>query len=355
MSESDKHSKTEQPTQRKLSEAKQKGSPPISRDMSATVSLLVSMIVLYALGGQMFSGLKENFRGTFAGMGKLTVTETSAYSLLLKQFLFMGEILAPFLLMVMIAGIVGVVIQGSVSLSAERLQLKFENLNPVTGFQRIFKKEAAVEGIKSIIKMLIVGYIAYRILRDEMDGMLYLTDTDITGIFYFIGHIAFKIVIHTCGVMIILAVLDLAFVKWSFIQNLKMTKEEVKKEAKDTDGDPQVKGKIKKMRYERAFRRLRQIIPTADVVVTNPTHYAVALKYDRNRMAAPIVLAKGMDHLAQRIKAMARENNVMLVENRFLARELYSGVKEGEEIPESLYVAVAEVLAYVYGIKGKMQ
>jgi flagellar biosynthetic protein FlhB len=154
--------------------------------------------------------------------------------------------------------------------------------------------------------------------------------------------------------MIVQAVLDLAFVKWNYLQNLKMTKEEVKKEAKDTDGDPHVRGRQKKLRYERAYRRLRQIIPTADVVVTNPTHYAVALKYDRNRMGAPVVLAKGVDHLAQRIKAMARENNVMLVENRFLARELYASVKEGQEIPESLYVAVAEVLAYVYGIKGTM-
>ncbi len=355
MSEADKHSKTEQPTQRKLSEARRKGSPPISRDMSATVSLLVSMVVLYALGGQMFSCLKENCRGIFAGMGKVTLTETSVYSLLLRQLLSLGEILAPFLLMVMFAGIMGVVVQGSVSFSTERLQLKFENLNPVAGFQRFFKKDAAVEGIKSIIKMIIVGYIAYRILRDEMDAMLYLTDSDTNGILNYISHIAFKIVVHTCGVMIILAVLDLAFVKWSYLQNLKMTKEEVRKEAKDTDGDPQVRGKIKKLRYERAYRRLRQIIPTADVVVTNPTHFAVALKYDRNRMAAPIVLAKGVDHLAQRIKEMARESNVMMVENRFLARELYANVKEGAEIPESLYVAVAEVLAYVYGIKGKMQ
>jgi len=355
MSEADKHSKTEQPTQRKLSEAKRKSSPPVSRDMSATVSLLVSMVVLYALGGQMLAGITENCRGIFAGMGKIAITEASAYSLLLRQFLSIGQILAPFLVMVMIAGIMGVVIQGSVSFSTERLQLKFENLSPLSGFKRLFKKEAAVEGIKSIIKILIVGYIAYRILRDEMDGILYLTDSDVSGIFSFISHIAYKIVIHTCGVMIVLAVLDLAFVKWNYLQNLKMTKEEVKKEAKDTDGDPQVRGKLKKLRYERAYRRLRQIIPTADVVVTNPTHYAVALKYDRNRMGAPVVLAKGVDHLAQRIKAMARENNVMLVENRFLARELYASVKEGHEIPESLYVAVAEVLAYVYGIKGKMQ
>jgi flagellar biosynthesis protein FlhB len=255
--------------------------------------------------------------------------------------------------MVMVAGIVAVVIQGGVSFSTEKLSFKFEKINPLEGLKRLANKEALVEAFKSIIKILIVGYVAYKILRDEMDAILYLTETDISGIFVFISHIAFKIVIHTCGVMIVLAVLDLAFVKWNYLQNLKMTKEEVKREHKDSDGDPQLKGKIRKLRYERAFRRLKNIIPTADVVVTNPTHFAVAIKYDRKKMAAPFVIAKGADHLALRIKALARESNVMLVENRFLARELYAEVKEGEEIPETLYVAVAELLAYVYGLKGK--
>jgi flagellar biosynthesis protein FlhB len=353
MSEADKHSKTEQPTSKKLDEARKKGSPPLSRDMTATVTLFVSIITLYGLGGHMLTTLRENSRDLLGNMGTFTFTTASIHNLLLKEFLSIGATLAPFLILVMVAGIVGVVLQGSVSLSTERLEVKFDKLNPISGFKRIFRKDSLVEAVKSIIKIGIVGFVAYRILRDEMDSILYLTESDVSGIFAFVSHISYKIVLHSCGVMIVLAVLDLAFVKWSYQQDLKMTKEEVKKEHKDSEGDPHLKGKIRKMRYERAFRRLRQIIPTADVVVTNPTHYAVALKYDRGRMAAPFVIAKGADHLALRIKAMARESNVVLVENRFLARELYAQVKEGAEIPESLYVAVAELLAYVYGLKGK--
>jgi flagellar biosynthesis protein FlhB len=353
VADTDKHSKTEQPTGKKLEEAKRKGSPPLSRDMSSTVTLLISMITLYTLGGYMLSSLKESSRALLGGMGEVVLTPTTVYNLLLSQFLSVGGILAPFLIMVMVAGVLSVVVQGGVSLSSERLAVKLENLNPINGMKRLMRKEAAVEALKSILKIFIVGYIAYKILRDEMNGIVYLTETDIQGILTFVSHISFKIVLHTCGVMIVLAVLDLAFVKWSYLQNLKMTKDEVKQENKDAEGDPHVKGKIRQMRYERAFRRLRQVIPTADVVVTNPTHFAVALKYDREKMAAPIVIAKGADDLALRIKAMARENRVMLVENRFLARELYAQVKEGHEIPETLYVAVAELLAYVYGLKGK--
>lgn len=353
MSEADKHSKTEQPTTKKLDEAKKKGSPPLSRDMTATVTLLFSIVTLYAFGGYMLNALKESCRSLLGGAGKAPVTPAFAQNLLETQVLSIGSILGPFMLLVLAAGIVSVVIQGGVSFSGERLAFQLDKLDPVKGMKRLMNKQAAVEAIKSILKILIVAYIAYRVLRDEMPAILYLTETDIRGIFTFVSHISYKIVVHTCGVMIILAVLDLAFVKWNYIQELKMTKEEVKKEHKDSEGDPHLKGKIKQMRYEKAFRRLRQIIPTADVVVTNPTHFAVALKYEREKMAAPIVIAKGADHLALRIKAMARERSVMLVENRFLARELYAQVKEGEAIPESLYVAVAEVLAYVYGIKGK--
>ena len=154
--------------------------------------------------------------------------------------------------------------------------------------------------------------------------------------------------------MLVLSALDLAFIKWRFIQSLKMTKQEVKEETKESEGDPQIKGKIRRMQFEQSRRRLKQVIPTADVIVTNPTHFAVALKYDRDKMGAPIVIAKGVDHMAQQIKAIARESKVMLVENRFLARELYAQVKEGQEIPEALYAAVAEVLAYVYSLKGKI-
>ena len=153
--------------------------------------------------------------------------------------------------------------------------------------------------------------------------------------------------------MFIISILDLMYVKWQYTDNLKMTKQEVKDENKEQE-NPEIKGQVKKMQYQIARRRMTKIIPTADVVITNPTHYAIALKYDRQRMAAPVVIAKGVDVMAQAIKKIAKESSITLVENRFLARELYDQVKENEAIPESLYAAVAEILAYVYRLKGKV-
>jgi flagellar biosynthetic protein FlhB len=199
-----------------------------------------------------------------------------------------------------------------------------------------------------------VAYVAYRTLRQETEGIVFLGGRDITEIIDSFGHIAFKLILHIGGILLVLGILDYFFVRWRFTQNIKMTKHEVKEESKETEGDPQIKRKMRSIHMERARRRYLQIIPTADVVITNPTHFAVALKYDRERMYAPVVIAKGADYLAQKIKEIARENKVMLVENRFLARELYAQVKEGEAIPEALYAAVAEVLAYVYGLKGKI-
>ncbi len=348
----DKHSKTEQPTGKKLHEARKKGSPPQSRDLTSTITLLVAMVSLYVSGGYMMSVLKKGSQAVLSGAGTYELTQAGIYMLMLKQFLNLAIILGPFMLMVILSGIVSCIVQGGASLSTERLSLKLDNLNPVNGIKRFFRKESIVESVKSFIKIFIVGFVAYRIMKDEVANVLFLTETDMQGLIEFVSHISFKIVLHTCGILLVLALLDFAFVKWQFIQNLKMTKQEIKDEHKESEGDPKVKGKIKRLQMEKAYRRLKQVIPTADVVVTNPTHFAVALKYDREKMAAPFVIAKGADHLAMRIKALAKDNDVMLVENKFLARELYAQVKEGEEIPESLYVAVAELLAYVYSIRG---
>ena len=240
------------------------------------------------------------------------------------------------------------------TLNGQKVTLSLDKLNPVSGMMRLFNKDAAVEALKSVLKLLVVGWMAYRVLRDEVVNLVYIVDSDITGILTFVSHISFKTVLHSCGVLLVLSIFDLAWVKWRFIENLKMTKQEVKQETKDSEGDPRIKGKIKQLQYAQAKRRMRKIVPTADVVITNPTHYAVALKYDRDRMSAPIVLIKAVDYMAQQMKEIAREHRVMLVENRFLARELYAQVEEGQEIPESLYAAVAEVLAYVFSLKGKI-
>jgi len=349
----DKHSKTEKPTQKKLDDAKKKGVPH-SRDLTSTVTLIASMVALYTTGGFIFSTLKATSTEILGSMGTFEVTESSVEMLLVKLSLVLLRVVAPFMVVVVLVGLCTTMLQVGFSINSERISFQLDKLNPVQNFGKLFNKDSLVEMAKAILKIVIVGYMSYKIMGDELDGIIYLTDTNLSGILELLKHLAFKLVIHTCGVLLILGAIDLAFVKWRFMERLKMTKQEVKDEHKESEGDPKVKGKIRQMQFQQAQKRLRKVIPTADVVITNPTHFAVALKYDRLTMAAPTVLAKGADHLAQTIKAMAREHNVMLVENRFLARELYAQVKEGEEIPEALYAAVAEVLAYVYSLKGKV-
>ncbi|WP_224983758.1 flagellar biosynthesis protein FlhB [Geomonas agri] len=347
----DKHSKTEKPTSKKISDAKSKGNVARSREMTSAVTLIAAMVALYASSGIMLKTLQGTMRDIFGGLATMEITPAGVHHLMIKEFANLGIMLTPFMLVCLVAGLGVEISQGGVNLSSEKLKFDLGRLNPVQGVGRLFNKDSLFEVAKSFIKMAIVGYMAYKILAEEMEGIIFLVDQDLQGILQFIGHIAFKIVLHTCGVLIILAVLDLAFVKWRFIDNLKMTKQEVKDEHKNTEGDPAIKGKQRQKAFQMARRRMRQIIPTADVVVTNPTHYAVALKYDRFKMSAPVVLFKGIDQMALQMKIVARENNVTLVENRFLARELYAQVEEGYEIPEGLFAAVAEILAYVYSLK----
>lgn len=354
MSAEDKDSKTEKPTGKRLEDARKKDAPPQSRDLTSIVTLFAAVFTLYYTGSYMFGTLRESSREILAGMGTYQVTEVGVYSLMLKLMGTMALVLGPYLLTVMAAGIAVNYAQGGIGFSWEKLSFKFEKLNPVNGFQKIFKKDSLVELAKSLLKIVIVGYVSYRVIRGQEDALSYMSDRDISDIFAFVGRLAFKIIVNSCEVLLVLAFLDLAFVKWSYLENLRMTKQEVKQENKDSEGDQQIKGKIRRLQFEQSRRRMMKIIPTADVIITNPTHFAVALRYDRDRMAAPVVIAKGADHLAQRIKAIAKENRVMLVENRFLARELYASVKEGQEIPENLYAAVAEVLAYVFSLKGRI-
>lgn len=323
--------------------------------MTSTFTLLAGMTCLYVFGNFMVGSITRHSQDLLGNLAGFEFTERNLYQLLLKTFLMIVLVLAPLVLTVIMTSIVANTTQdnGRLEMRWQRLAFKFDKLNPVSGFSRLFNKTAMVELIKSFLKLLVIGYIAYRVLRDEVQNITFLAEADISAIMAYVGHVAFKIVMHTCGVMLVISVLDLMYVKWQYIDNLKMTKQEVKDENKEQE-NPEIKGRIKKMQFQAARRRMTKIIPTADVVITNPTHYAIALKYDRERMIAPVVIAKGVDEMAQAIKKIAKEHQVTLVENRFLARELYDQVAENEAIPESLYAAVAEILAYVYRLKGKV-
>jgi len=327
----------------------------MSQMLTSSLTLLTGIISLYIFGSFMMDGLKQSTSKILSTMGVFQFTEANLYALLVKLFGIIVLLIAPLILTIIATAVVAKLIQdnGRFEFQTSRMKFSFSKLNPLSGFGRLFNKDALVEMLKSLLKLLVVAWIAYGVVRDEMQNIAFLAEADIQTIFNFVGHIAFKIVIHTCGILIVLGLLDMLYVKWQHNEKLKMTKQEVKDEHKESEGNPEVKGKIKKLQFQMARRRMIKIIPLADVVITNPTHYAVALKYDRQKMAAPIVLAKGADIMAEAIKKIAREHSITLVENRFLARELYDQVKENEPVPEALYAAVAEVLAYVYKLKGK--
>ena len=328
----------------------------MSQMLTSSLTLLTGMISLYIFGSFMMDGLKQSTSTILSTMDSFQFNEANLYALILKLFGTIVLLLAPLVITIIATAVLSKLVQdnGRLEFQTSRLKLSFSKLNPLSGFGRLFNKDALVEMLKSLLKLLIVGWISYGVVRDEMQNITFLAEADIQTIFDFVGHIAFKIVIHTCGIMIVLGLLDMLYVKWQYMEKLKMTKQEVKDEHKESDGNPEVKGKIKRMQFQMARRRMTKIIPLADVVITNPTHFAVAIKYDRQKMVAPVVLAKGMDIMAEAIKKIAREHGITLVENRFLARELYDLVKENEPIPEALYAAVAEVLAYVYKLKGKV-
>ena len=262
-------------------------------------------------------------------------------------------IVAPVMIAVVVIAILSNLMQVGFILSWEPLIPKFSKVNPIKGLGKLFSKQSLMELVKSCAKLAIVGVIAYWTVRGEMERFLTLGGLEVSGIALYILKVVLKIFLRVCVVMIFLAALDFAFQKWQFEEQLKMTKQEVKEEFKRSEGDPLIKSRIRRVQQEVARRRMMQEVPKADVVVTNPLHIALAVRYDSAAMNAPHVVAKGAEAIAERIKALAREHNIPIVENKELAQNLYKIVEIGDEIPSDFYQTVAEVLAYVYRIKGK--
>jgi flagellar biosynthetic protein FlhB len=233
------------------------------------------------------------------------------------------------------------------------MKLSLNKLNPITGMKKLASLKSLVELAKSILKITIVGGIAYAVVASEMQLFPSLIQTTVVDIMLFIARVAFKIFFYVCLAMIVLAVLDFVYQRWQHEKSLRMTKQEVKDERKQSEGDPKVKARIRRIQIEMAQRRMMESIPQADVVITNPTHLALAIQFDAKQMIAPRVLAKGAGFIAERIKEIAREHHVPIVEDKALAQVMYKMVEIGDDIPVELYRAVAEILAYVYRLKGQ--
>jgi len=354
MAEGDLQEKTEQATPRKRSEARKKGQVGKSREIPSVAVLLAGLSTLYLFGAYMYNHIKSVMQDTFSMI--------AAPNLNLAEFLAFGNIVIERLIVVVLPVMIAVFVTALLSnvlqigwlLSWESVTPKLSKISPIKGIQKLFSKQTLMELFKSLAKLALVGVIAYVTIKGEMDRLPSLADMEVQGILLYILKIVFKIFIRVSMAMIFLASLDFWFQKWQYEQQLKMTKQEVKEEFKRTEGDPLIKSRIKRIQYEIAKRRMMQEVPKADVVVTNPVHLAIALQYDTAEMGAPTVLAKGAGEVAERIKTLAREHHIPIVENRELAQNLYKMVEIGNEIPSILYHAVAEVLAYVYQLKKKV-
>ncbi len=264
----------------------------------------------------------------------------------------LGIIMGPLFLVSLTVGFLATVMQIGWLFTTQPLVPDLAKLDPIKGMGRFFSKRSLVEVVKSILKVLLIAWVSYKTVAGEFDEALLLGDMTVDQTIAFLGRTATLVMMKVCAIMIFLAILDYGFVRWEMEEKMKMTKQEQKEEMKDTEGDPHIKSKIRSIQQQMAKQRMMAAVPGADVVITNPTRIAVALKYDNQTMDAPVVLAKGRDLVAARIRELAREHDVPLVENPPVARLLHSKVEIGQTIPEELFKAVAEILAYVYSLKG---
>ena len=345
--------KTEQATPKRLQEMREKGQVAKSREVPSAAILIASLLIFYFLGSAMIKDIMELMEWSFANSARFELQSGNFNWMLLELFRKGLKIVTPLFVALMAVGLLSNIAQVGFLFSTKAIAPKFSKLDPLKGFGRMVSKQALVELIKSLFKVAVVGCVTYFTVKDELDQIIPLMDKEIWSIMTYIGSVCFKILLRTCWVLIVLAVIDYVFQKWDFMQEAKMTKQEVKDEFKQREGDPLIKSRVRQAQREMAKRRMMEAVPKADVVITNPTHLAIALEYNTQNMSAPQLTAKGSRLMAERIKAIAQENNIPIVENKPLARALFKGVEIGQEIPAIFYKAVAEVLSYVYQLKNK--
>ncbi len=349
--------KTEPASDKKLNDARKEGQVAKSRELGNAVGLLALFLILKNWAGQMGTQFLETFSYVYSRIPEMVVLVNGEITP--KLFASMiNQIIVRMLFIMLPVFAVGVVTAFVVDLvqvkwqpTSKPLAPKGNKLNPIKGFKRIFSKDRLFELFKSAIKLVMLGYLAYTTLRDEMTSLYILYDMTLLAAVRLFGNVAISLGIKISAYYLILGLADYLYQKWKFREDMKMTKQEVKDEWKNAEGDPKVKGKQKQRMQEASRRRMMQSIPQADVVITNPTHFAVAVKYDPAVAEAPYVLAKGQDFLAAKIKEEAKEHHIEIVENKPLARMLYYNVELGAQIPPELYQAVAEILAVIYNAK----
>ena len=351
MAEDSFQDKTEPASPKKKEDARKKGDVAKSRELSSTAILTAGIIYMFFNAKDMTMTLGNNIRKTFLQIPDIIAARDFAPTLVsgvLTDFLLL---IVPILLVLLAVSILTNLLQTGIIFSVEPLTPKASKIDPIKGMERVFSKKSLVELAKSILKIAIVGSVAYYALKDEVSHMIPLIYQENARIFALLGELSFKVLVRCCCVIMVMAILDFMYQKWEHGQKLRMTKQEVKDEFRQSEGDPMVKSRIRSIQREMARRRMMEAVPKADVIITNPTHLSIALEYKPDEgMKAPVIVAKGANNIAFKIREIAAEHNIPMMENKPLAQNLYK-LELGAEIPPQFYQAVAEILAYVYGLK----
>ncbi len=352
--------KTEPATSKKLSDARSEGQVAKSREIAIGLGLLSLFLVLKLWLGRIGTQFLEVFPSIYDKIPDMVtfwhgnMPEREAGIVFRSMLMAVMNIIAPIMLIGFLVAFLSDLVQVKWKPTSKPMHPKLSKLSPLSGIKKLFSVNSLVELVKSVAKLALIAYICYGFLSDKVMLLFSLYDMSLMEGIQLIGQLVTDLGIRISAVYMIIAFADFIYQKWKFARDMRMTKQEIKEEYKQQEGDPQVKGKIRQKMREASRRRMMQDLPQADVVITNPTHLAVAIKYDPQVADAPIVLAKGEDYLAMRIRETAKENNIEIVENKPLARMLYANVDVGQAVPPELYQAVAEVLAFVYHLQGKV-
>ncbi len=346
--------KTEEATTRRRTKERERGNVAKSKDMESALVMIGGVALLIVLAKYMFANIQTMLRDTFENLNPASIDTSDIVGLLYPYFKYLGMIVLPFFVLLFILAVIVVRMDVGHVFALQRAKFDLTNLSPRRLFENAkrifnpFQPRSLVEFAKSIIKIVVVAACGYSAINSRKGDLMGLVGLELPIALHIVGSILINMIINMCLAMLILGYLDKKYQTYEYEKSIKMTKQEVKDEHKDTEGDPKVKARIRSIQMQMARQRMMSAVPKADVVVTNPTHYAVAIQYDKTKAPAPMVVAKGVDYLAFQIREIAKSNNVPIVENRPVARALYNSVPIDGIIPSDLYVAVAEILAYVY-------
>lgn len=351
MAEDSGQERTEQPTPRRIQQAREKGQVPTSRELNTMLMMLLAGCGILFIGPGIVNDFLTLFR-KHLNISRENIFDPTAMPVFLESAIIDSLItLAPFFTIMVIAAVAGPLMMGGITFSTEALSFKWDKLDPITGLGRVFSKKGLVELIKALVKFLVIATVAILFLYTQLDVYLGLGAEPLGQALSHMANLLVWSFLAIASVLVLIALVDVPFQIWDYTQQLKMTFQEIRDENKDTEGNPDVRGRVKRVQREMAQRRMMAEVPKADVIVTNPEHYSVALKYDQNNMAAPVVVAKGVDIMAMQIRTIAREHEVPILQAPPLARALHHTTELNAEIPASLYLAVAQVLAYVFKLR----